>query len=343
MIRLYKLFVLLGIFLTPFNSVAQPISETALPVKSSLRGLSVVNAQTIWVSGSNGTVGRSLDGGHQWKWMQVKGFEKSEFRDIEAFDRQTAIIMSIGSPAYILRTIDGGTNWNVVFTDSTPGMFLDAMMFWNSQSGMVIGDPIQERFYIARTFDGGKTWTPIPEQKRPEALPGEALFAASGSNIGKISSAEAVFVTGGAHKRFFYKGGSILFPIHDTSSTSGPNAIAVKNKKTLMVVGGDYTQKDETQNNCFISKDGGKHWITPETPPTGYRSSVTHVRKSTWIACGLNGVDISYNDGKTWENISRQGFHAVQSSKDGRVIYFSGQHKTGKLLLSDVKQTSNEN
>src|ERR1700754_1293912 len=75
--------------------------------KASLRGLSVVNNDIVWVSGSGGSVGRSIDGGETWIWKTVKGFEKADFRDIEAFDKNTAIITGIASPAYILKTTDG--------------------------------------------------------------------------------------------------------------------------------------------------------------------------------------------------------------------------------------------
>src|SRR5882724_2528305 len=44
--------------------------------KTSLRGLSAVTDDIIWVSGSNGTVGKSLDGGKNWQWIKVKDFEK---------------------------------------------------------------------------------------------------------------------------------------------------------------------------------------------------------------------------------------------------------------------------
>src|SRR5258706_12840161 len=76
--------------------------------KTSIRGLSVVNDNVIWVCGSNGTVGRSNNGGRTWKWMTVTGFEKTDFRDIEAFDASSAGIMGIAEPAYILKTNDGG-------------------------------------------------------------------------------------------------------------------------------------------------------------------------------------------------------------------------------------------
>src|SRR5689334_985623 len=68
--------------------------------KTSIRGLSVVNDAVAWASGSNGTIGRTGDGGKTWKWLTVKGFEKRDFRDIEAFDATTAIIMAVDAPAY---------------------------------------------------------------------------------------------------------------------------------------------------------------------------------------------------------------------------------------------------
>ena len=162
----------------------------------SIRGLSVADNNTIWLSGSNGTVARSADGGNNWQWMQVKGFEQTDFRDIEAFDKNTAVIMGIGEPAVILKTHDGGAHWQTVFEDRRKGMFLDAMEFWNEQSGIVIGDPLEGKIFVARTFDGGDSWQVLPENGLPSAEKGEAMFAASGTNIRSISLSEAPFVTG---------------------------------------------------------------------------------------------------------------------------------------------------
>ena len=94
--------LLIAYFLLPIFCNAQTVKLLHSGNKVSLRGLSVVDNKTIWVSGSGGTVGKSLDSGNTWKWMTVKGFEKIDFRDIEAFDKTTAIIMGITAPAYIL-------------------------------------------------------------------------------------------------------------------------------------------------------------------------------------------------------------------------------------------------
>ncbi|MEO5990787.1 MAG: oxidoreductase, partial [Ferruginibacter sp.] len=218
---------------------SQQIKIVSEPVNISIRGLSVVNDAIIFASGSNGMVGRSIDSGNTWKWIQVKGFEKNDFRAIEAFDANNALIMSIGSPAYILKTSDGGFNWQIVFKDTAKEMFLDAMKFWNLNSGIVIGDPINGKFFIARTFNGGKTWQGIPEHLKPSADSGEALFAASNSNIGILNKSEVVFVSGGKVSNIFIRDKKIELPFVKFKESSGPNSIGIKNKKTMIVVGGD--------------------------------------------------------------------------------------------------------
>ncbi len=316
------------------NINAQKIEIVADSIQSSFRGLSVVDNNILWVSGSNGTVGKSIDGGKSWKWMIVKGFEKTDFRDIEAFSKTTAVIMGIAEPAYILRTTDGGESWNVVFENKTKGMFLDAMEFWNDQSGIVLGDPINNRFYIARTFDGGKTWRDIPERNKPIVDSGEACFASSGTNIRKLNKAEAVFISGGLSSHIFIRDKKISIPILQGKQSTGANSIAVKNSKTMIVVGGDFATKDATNKNCVITTDGANTWFSPKIPPSGYRSSVEYLKKNKWITCGLNGVDISNDDGMNWKPISKESFHVCRKAKKGNAIYFAGSNgKVGKASL----------
>jgi len=315
------------------TSFSQKIEILTDSVHASFRGLSVVDNNVVWVSGSNGTVGKSLNGGKTWKWIIVKGFEKTDFRDIEAFDKKTAVIMGVDEPAYILRTNDGGETWNVVFENKRKGMFLDAMEFWNDQSGIVIGDPINRLFYIARTFDGGKTWQNIPDEYKPVADSGEACFAASGTNIVKLNKSEAVFVTGGLNSRIFIRDKKITLPVIQGKESTGANSIVVKNSKTMIVVGGDFLNKDSTYKNCAISKDGGHNWVSPDVSPTGYRSCVSYLNKDNWITCGLNGIDVSKDNGTTWKNISKESFNVCKKAKKGKAVFFAGNGgRVGKLV-----------
>ncbi|MFT3701623.1 MAG: oxidoreductase [Agriterribacter sp.] len=331
--------MVLIVFLFPTLLYAQKIEVIESGKKTSLRGLSVVDDKVIWVSGSNGTTGRSVDGGITWKWMQVKGFEQSDFRDIEAFDGVTAIIMAIAEPAYILKTHDGGESWQVVFEDHRKGMFLDAMEFWNEQSGIVIGDPIDGKIFVARTFDEGNHWQLLPDSSYPVAATGEAMFASSGTNIRAISLSEAVFVTGGVKSRIFIRDKKIDLPLMQGKESTGANSLAVYNglkrkpAKNMVVVGGDFAGDSIATKNCAISNDEGLTWKIPATPPHGYRSCVEYINQKKLITCGTSGVDISEDGGMTWKLISTDSFHACRKAKKGTAVFLSGRDgKIAKLV-----------
>ena len=332
--------IILAICLLVFSYVlsAQKIELLASGTKTSLRGLSAVTDKIIWASGSKGTVARSIDSGKTWKWMTVPGFEKRDFRDIEAFDAVTAIVMAIDTPAIILKTIDGGGHWKTVYENSTPGMFLDAMEFWNQQSGIVIGDPINGKFFIARTFDEGNSWHATSFEKLPAADSGEACFASSGTNIRGLNLAEACFISGGMRSRFFWKGQPIDLPLLQGAASYGANSIAIRdsrkrtNSNYFVVVGGDFTHDTSTVKNCAITKDGGKTWSAPSTPPHGYRSCVEFITKTKLITCGTSGADISTDGGINWQLISKEGFHVCRKAKEGSSVFLAGNGKIGKLV-----------
>jgi Photosynthesis system II assembly factor YCF48 len=326
-------FILVLLLLLGYCPVNAQIIQLLDSSNCSLRGMSVVNDKIFWVSGSNGTVARSTDGGTTIQWMKVKGFEKRDFRDIEAFDANTAIIIGIDTPAIILKTTDGGITWKKVFEDKRPGMFLDAMEFWNINSGIVIGDPIDGKIFVARTFDGGETWRGLPDANYPLANEGEAMFASSGTNIVKLNKQEAVFVTGGKKSRLFIRDLKIDLPIAQGKDFTGANSIAVYDEKNIIIVGGDFTKDTSRNQNCTITHNKGKTFISPQTPPFGYRSCVVYINKKQLVTCGTSGVDVSEDGGNNWRNISASGFHTVQKAKKGKAVFLAGRNgRIAKLI-----------
>jgi hypothetical protein len=308
---------------------------------TSLRGLSVVNDNVVWVSGSNGMVGRSTTAGKSWNWITVQGYEKTEFRDIEAFDANTAIIMGIGEPAYILKTTDGGATWRMVYENKTKGMFLDAMDFSTPLHGIVVGDPIKNKPFVAETLDGGLTWQ---ERTFPGSHAvtdsGEAFFAASGTNIRLFENGDVFVVSGGTRSRLITKNKSETLPLLQGKESTGANSIdifddGIPNRpgKRMAIAGGDYAADSLTNKNFCYSINGGRTWKKPVVPPNGYRSCVEYLSRTELLTCGTNGVDYSATDGKKWDLISREGFHVCRIARTGTAVFLAGNNgKVARLV-----------
>ncbi|HEX8607557.1 MAG TPA: YCF48-related protein, partial [Pedobacter sp.] len=176
------LFLILCFPFTAFSQSYNFIQQTS-GNSTSIRGMSIVSDEVAWVSGSNGTVGRTIDGGLNWQWIKPEGYEKLDFRDIEAFDSNKAIVVNAGSPAYILLTNDGGKSWTQTYKNTDSAIFLDGMDFWDEKQGIIFGDPIENRMQLLKTSDGGLSWKDISANLKRNMLSGEAGFAASGTTI----------------------------------------------------------------------------------------------------------------------------------------------------------------
>jgi hypothetical protein len=315
---------------------AQTIHELTNKEKISLRGLSVVTNNIIWASGSNGQVARSTDGGKNFEWITVKGYEKRDFRDIEAFDSNIAVIMGVDAPAIILKTKDGGKTWKEVFHDDTKGMFLDAMDFADDGNGIVVGDPINNKLFIATTSSYGDKWLALkPENNFYTADTGEAFFAASGTNInikGNKNNHAISFVTGGSDSRLFFNGQPLALNIIKGKDSQGANSVAVNSSVTRMIiVGGDFNAPESSEKNIEVFNINGEQLLYPvvQTPPHGYRSCGAFITDDSLICCGLTGVDISDDGGLNWKLISNESFNVCVKAKHGNAVFLAG--KDGRI------------
>ena len=321
--------------------VQSPWQLVPIDSKASLRGLCVFNDQEVWASGSQGTVAHSYDGGKTWRVKQIKGAEQLDFRDIEAIDEGTAVVISAGSPGQIYRTTNGGSRWKLCYQNDNPKVFFDAMTFWNKRYGVAMSDPIDGRLFLIGTNDGGKSWRPLPPSRMPKLRSGEAGFAASGTNIctlGKkglvVALANGSMNSGTLTSRMLYSPdhgstwSSWQTPVR-TSKTSGVFSTCFIDRNHGCVVGGNFKQSDDTSSNYAVTEDGGETWSTPSprVPPSGYRSCVAklnHDKEIYLVAVGPNGTDLSSDLGAKWRRISNQGFHAIQFSPSGSSGWAAG-------------------
>jgi hypothetical protein len=315
---------------------AQTVVVVEQGQKVSIRGLSMPTASVVWASGSNGMVAKSVDGGKTFRWMRVEGYARRDFRDIEAFDSSTAIIMAIDTPSHILKTTDGGLTWKKVFEDARPGMFLDAMDFSGSD-GVVIGDPINGKTFIAVSTDKGDSWKPI--ETIDKMMDGEAFFASSGSNVKLLSArgnVKTLFVSGGIQSRLFYNGNPMKLPMQSGKNSTGANGLALHpNQNQGIIIGGDFAN-DKRRDSAMLlfSLYPSVKFSTPVTPPSGYKSAAVYLSRSTVLSCGTSGVDLSVDGGLNWKKISDISFHVAVKSPDGRyAILAGGNGRIAKVLF----------
>ena len=330
-------FAMLLIFCTD-TVKAQHITLLIQGKPTSIRGLSVVDNNIAWISGSKGYIALTKDGGKTWAWQQLKGYEKSDFRAIQAFSAKEAIIMSSGTPALVLKTIDGGNTWTEKYKNTDTTYFLDAMDFADAKHAYILGDPIDNKFVLLETKNAGETWNMF--KTCPNALPGEAAFAASNTCL-LVDKSTIKIVTGGSHSRFlvFSRGKTAKNYWTDISTglTQGkPSQGAfsfAENRSTQIFVGGDYTNDKRTDSVasyiiycCHVN--AVKY---PKTPPMGYQSCVEYIKRNTFLSTGTPGTNITDDGGQTWSKVDNTSFNVCRKAKNGTLVLLAGND--GKIAL----------
>ena len=329
---------LVGVSLASAGTPGFAWHDTPTGSAARLRGLSAVSSTTAWASGSLGTVLRTTDRGATWQQVGPPGTQDLQFRDIEAFDADHAVILSIGSgsDSRIYVTADGGQTWALTFVNPDPNAFFDCMTFYNSRRGLALSDPPDGlHFRVMATDDGGLSWH-VTGAQMPEALPGEFAFAASGQCITTDHGRRAWFGTGGAAQARVFRSddGGASWSVAATPLNSGPTAgifaLAFRGQQHGLAVGGDFLAETASPDNFARTADGGASWnLLPAAPPE-YRSGATWLDGHTALAVGPSGSDVSTDAGATWQRFDDGSLDTVDcarptacwaSGANGRVAY----------------------
>lgn len=322
----------ISIFLS-FFLIATPVQAQWWKVQTrgldtNLRGVSAVysadekgvRVPVVWASGSNGVILRSLDAGKKWKQLHVSGGDGLDFRGIVAFDASSAYVMSIGKTGQsrIYKTSDGGESWKLQYSDSRPEFFLDAIACRSEKQCLAVGDSLDGKFVLLETSDG-EHWSQLPADRLPAPRPGEGSFAASNSNI-SLSGSDIFIVTGVLTARVLHSADSghtwtvTEAPIVHGNESSGIFSIARSDTAAgtvLVVVGGDYQDLNGASAVAATSLDGGKTWKPSSQQPGGFRSAVAALDKTTFVAVGPSGEDISSDRGDHWKHTDSLNLNAV--------------------------------
>ncbi|HEX8247593.1 MAG TPA: hypothetical protein VF599_05370 [Pyrinomonadaceae bacterium] len=323
-----------------YSTAAAQWQKQSVNTKAGLRGLAVVNEKIIWASGTGGSFLKTTDGGKTWTVGKVPGAEKLDFRDVEAFDADTAYLLSIGDGenSRIYKTTDGGATWKMQFQNTNPKAFFDALAFWDKNNGIAMSDPVDGKYLLMTTTDG-ETWKPLGTDKMAPAKEGEAAFAASGTCLITSGKSGVFLVSGGNDARVFRSNNRGLSwfvsdtPIVRGTAGSGIFSIAMFDGRNGVIVGGNYEKPNEMTGNLAFTNDGGKTWA-PGKGLSGYRSGAAYINKKTIVAVGASGSDLSTDGGKTWKNLDKENYNSVQT-KGKRAVWAVGANGLVAKLIGD--------
>jgi len=312
------------------------------PIKCSIRALEVLDENNVWFAGNKGMFGYTTNGGDSWEIdsISIDG-QPLEFRAI-ATASEAVFLLNVGSPAYLLKTIDKAKNWEVVYRDNHPDVFYDCMKFWDDQNGIAMGDPIDGCLSILLTSDGGNSWRKLDCAELPPTMYGEAAFAASNTNISLLEN-HAWIATGGAKARIFHspdrgKSWEVFdTPIQQGGKMTGIFTMDFYDENRGIIFGGNWENQDENTGNKAITSDEGKTWIllTDGSGP-GYRSCVQYIPNADGrgiIAVGIPGISYSSNGGKTWQEIDQTYFYTIRIGPSGKVAWLAGKNKIAKMIF----------
>jgi photosystem II stability/assembly factor-like uncharacterized protein len=341
---------------------------------ASLRGIHNVGGGVAWASGTNGTVLRTEDGGYLWQTCTVPpGAEKLDFRGIQAFDENTAIVMSSGKGdlSRLYKTTDGCQTWKLLFTNPDPDGFFDALRITAAKTLYVLGDPVDKKFAMYFTDDAGNNWFTAADPGR-DSVAGDGAFAASNSSL--LSVGPFLFFGTGAGKpptspRVYFTQAKCVPPpdkpkapplsctiewrhsevtMAAAGDTSGIFSLAARMSPTksgvsqinIVAVGGTYDKPEETAGTAATSEDGGKVWQAAKAQPHGFRSAVAYdPQRKFWITVGPNGTDISRDDGKNWTPLTPSGYDPPDADKNWNALslpFVVGPHgRIGRLRTID--------
>jgi photosystem II stability/assembly factor-like uncharacterized protein len=180
----------------------------------------------------------------------------------------------------VLRTIDGGTTWGAVWTD-TQNRGIESMSFTDPYTGYVCG----WNHYCAKTEDSGATWTALTPNTTGDVYiytTVDFINSAAGIVGAQLDSGFAAYVTTDGGLTWTPSTGLVGIPANITHTPNGT---------FFLVTNGGDIQK---------STDGGLSWTTVDTIAGALLLNIKFYDDAIGIATAENNIYETTDGGTTW-------------------------------------------
>ena len=272
---------------------------------------------------------RTIDGGQNWEADTITTGPYSEFACFTATDENHgwALVFESSSNAIgtVLKTVDGGLTWTRPDTNifQSSGSFPDVIYFWNNETGVTIGDPVNGEFEIYTTTDGGDSWIQTSGLFIPDPLASEygfLRFYATYNNIIWFGTTSGRVFKSVDHGQNWVVLPGVFYP-------------AFLNSENLVF----WDEFNGIENNSITinrTNDGGQTWDSISN--TGYfcpfdvclipNTNGILVSSST-SSYGSPGSSYSLDHGTTWITIDSLVSHSAVNFYNQNIGWAGGQNQ----------------
>ena len=249
----------------------------------------------LFISLINTTAQTSSSNGWQWQYPKPQG---NTLRDIFIFDKNTAI--AVGDLGTVIKTYDGGENWDVQHHAGGTDIDLYSVHFTDTLNGWAAGGIwFTNKNVLLKTGDGGITWS---EVKTDTTLPYNSVYFVD-TDTGFVFGEDGVILktTDGGNN---WDTRSIDSYIGQYLDVFRFLAVTFIDKQTGFLVGGGYYG-----NEIYKTTDCGRTWqwneqiIMPKIYTGLY--DINFINKDNGFIVGDAGVFLKTTDGgTTWKYLN---------------------------------------
>jgi subtilisin family serine protease/photosystem II stability/assembly factor-like uncharacterized protein len=286
------------------NVFITKISNASNPSVVQINAIKMIDDDRGWVIGNDRLQNKGIYGKVNGTQFQLNYMSNNPCYALYVFDQLNAFVGTgtddgVGT-SEILHTTDGANTWKSINTSSITN-FINFIHFYDSQNGIMLGDPKGTVWGAATTTDGGATWNLLTTL--PPALNGEDGLVGSGQfdgdNIWFGTTMGRVFTSNDRGKSWMVTTITLGKPVVDLSFSSPNNGFVIFSDD-LRATSGRYVA---------MTSDGAQSWkIHPTINFTNqgllpiYAFSPTATNKQ-YLLFYDGEVKVSEDNGNSWSPV----------------------------------------
>lgn len=292
-------------------------------------------------TGLNYTISKTTNNGDSWEQVTTPFTSRGSLTSIWALDADQAWMtyVSFTNGNLFYKTTDGGASWDLI--NLNVNEYIDFVYMWNSQEGIVVGDPDNMGPEIYKTTNGWNSWSRV-------------------SNVPFASGSEGVYGDNyrvrGDHVWYATTSGRIYHSPNRGNTWevwNGPNSDLdpwLIEANDIGYVYMTYVRYDEDLgeyfNQLYRTTNSGQTWENIfDEEQRHYSNDIVAVPGSDAMVATFSGVlgfitRISQDRGTTWTDVDTESRAYLMDFYDTQTGYATDQHFYDNLLPTVVYQYS---